>query len=180
MERSIFGASIESEMWGRDHTSGRGPCNVTRRIGDSNRLRPPRMERSIFEVSIESDPTRSRFGNARPGPTSPQNPVVAHLEVLRSGSVERLMAGPVPTTEVVKNSPLIQLHALKGAGKRGQPSSILPSILAESKSRLVVATTSEQFLRIHGSPPFDRAFPAIKSGSLPVLSSQHRDRGRVR
>jgi len=78
------------------------------------------------------------------------------------------MAGPVPTTEVVKNSPLIQLHALKGAGKRGQPSNILPSILAESKSRLVVATTSEQFLRIHGSPPFDRAFPAMKSGSLPA------------
>src|SRR6266852_4258858 len=53
MERSIFGASIESEMWGRDHTSGRGPCNVTRRIGDSNLLLPPRMECSIFEVSIE-------------------------------------------------------------------------------------------------------------------------------
>jgi len=41
MERSIFGAPIETDMWGRHHTPTRGRCNVTPRTGDSDRLRGP-------------------------------------------------------------------------------------------------------------------------------------------
>src|SRR5258708_951602 len=36
MERSVFGASIESDMWGADQPASHGRCNVIRQIDRSN------------------------------------------------------------------------------------------------------------------------------------------------